>query len=331
MGNIALQLERSAAGTVSPSANVIFDTILYSSGSIIYQSLTGEMTFNETGRYMITWTLSTQGSLSTNGIVFAISSSQGDFLAGNSPERIGEVTGCGIITITAAPTTVSLVSASTANVQYSSAVPAKATLVVADVSPGDLSNTSLCLSYAQLSHIISQLITLYPTSVMSVFTTNINVITGTPYELYTSPDANDAGLFILINGSGQYEAIPLVAIAAIYAGDNTVYDNSITYLPAPLPLPKGCDTNLITAIRSYLPLMTDVLFQMGVTIQASGNVYKNEYGVLVLSDTDGNTPIFISVSKIARIITEPQTLAKKILSISSSIPEIFAADDSVQK
>lgn len=316
MGNVALQLERSSAGSIAPTETVIFDTTIFSDGNISYQSSTGVLTFHVTGRYLINWAVSTQGSLSTNGIAFSLSSSQSDFLIGNSPERIGEVSGNGIIQVSAAPVLVSLVSASTANVTFAPSVPVKASLTVTDISPGDTNNTSLCFSYSQMAHIIDQLITLYPASVMSVFTTNINVVTGTPDQLYISPEAAGGGLFILVNSSNQYEAIPLTAITAIYAGDNTVYSPSITYLPAPQPLPHGCDTDLLAAIQSYLPLNTEVLFQLGVTIQASGSVYRNEYGILVLSDADGNTPIFIMPEKIARIITDPAALVQQSSNVS---------------
>ena len=174
---------------------------------------------------------------------------------------------------------------------------------------GTMGDTSLCFSIAQLSNVIAQLMVLYPSSVMSVFTTNLNVVTGTPSQLYISPEGSDAGLFILINGSAQFEAIPLLAITALYAGNGTVYDESITYLTPPDPLPEGCDTDLITAVHDYLPVSTDVLIQLGVTTQASGLVYKNEYGILVLSDGAGNTPVFISVTKIARIVTESTSAA----------------------
>jgi hypothetical protein len=241
----------------------------------------------------------------SNAVVFALSSSQSDFLQGNSPVRNGEVTGAGIIEVAAAPVTVSLVNAGAGSTYYAATVPVKANLVVfMDESSGNTNNTSLCFSIAQLTNIIAQLITLYPTSVMSVFTTNLNTLTGTPYQLYSSPDAENGGLFILDNG-GQHIAVPIMSITAIYTGDGTVYAPSISYLTPPQPLPQGCDTDLIAAIHAYLPVPTEVVLRMGVAVEASGAVYKNEYGILVLSDADGNTPIYVSVSKLASIAIVP--------------------------
>ena len=80
MSNIALQIERVTAGTVASGNNVIFDSAVYSAGNISYNAGTGVITFNEAGRYVINWWVATQASQSTNGTVFALSSSQGDFL-----------------------------------------------------------------------------------------------------------------------------------------------------------------------------------------------------------------------------------------------------------
>ena len=55
VSNIALQIERQAAGTVSANANVIFDTIVYSDGNVSYDASAGVITFNEAGRYVINW------------------------------------------------------------------------------------------------------------------------------------------------------------------------------------------------------------------------------------------------------------------------------------
>ena len=130
MSNIALQVERLASGSVVAGGNVVFDTIVYLDGNISYNSLTGVITFNEAGRYAISWWVATQSTLSSNGTVFALSSSQGDFLEGNSPNRTDEVVGIGIIDVSTSPVTFSLTNASTAAVTYSGIVPVKATLVI---------------------------------------------------------------------------------------------------------------------------------------------------------------------------------------------------------
>lgn len=79
MSNIALQIERSASGSIAAGSNVIFDTTVYLAGNVTYNSTTGVITFLEAGRYSLSWWVATQATLSSNGTVFALSSSQGIF------------------------------------------------------------------------------------------------------------------------------------------------------------------------------------------------------------------------------------------------------------
>ena len=85
MSNIALQIERVSAGVVAANDNVIFENIVFLTGNISYNTATGEITFNEPGRYVINWWVATQSTQATNGVVFALGSSHGDLLVGNSP------------------------------------------------------------------------------------------------------------------------------------------------------------------------------------------------------------------------------------------------------
>jgi hypothetical protein len=302
MSNIALQIELQSAGMVTVGGNVLFDSIVSSDGNIAYDSSTGVITFNETGRYVINWWVTTQASASANGIVFALSSSQGDFLVGNSPNKTGEVYGAGIVTVTAAPVTLSLVNSSTATFYYPVQVPLKAALIVTEDDV--MSNTTMtCFAVNQLTHILSQMIAAYPATTWSVFSSSLSSYSGTPVDLYTSPNATEPGMLRLVDVNNAYEALPIANITAVYPGDGTVYDPAFTYLIPPDPLPPGCDTDMIAAIQSYLPLGTDVDIRLGPAISATGEVYRNEYGVLVLSDADGNTPVFLATPHILRIYT----------------------------
>ena len=137
MSDIALQIDRSVTGSVAAASNVIFDTVVFSAGNISYNNITGVITFNEAGRYVINWWVATQASESLIGAAFALSSSQGDLLPGNSPVKTGGVVGMGIIEVAAAPVTVSLINNSAVTIFFSSIVPLKASLVVVqDDIPG---------------------------------------------------------------------------------------------------------------------------------------------------------------------------------------------------
>ena len=132
MSNIALQIQRTVSGSVTISANVIFDTASYASGNIAYDPATGIITLFQPGRYVINWWVAVQSSLSQNGIVFALSSSQGDYLPGNSPIKTDEVSGIGIIETSSSPTTLTLANASTSTVYYSPIVPITAVLILVE-------------------------------------------------------------------------------------------------------------------------------------------------------------------------------------------------------
>jgi len=139
MSNIALQIELNSSATVNSGARVLFDTTVYLAGNISYNSASGEITLQEAGRYVVNWWLATQSSQSTNGTAFALSSSQGDLLAGNSPIKTDEVYGIGIIDVSITPITLSLVNISTATVYFSQQVPLKGSLVIVedDISGGE--------------------------------------------------------------------------------------------------------------------------------------------------------------------------------------------------
>lgn len=84
----------------------------------------------EAGRYECSWWVATQSSVAVNGAVFGLVSSQGAVLRGNSPVKMGEVTGGGVIDVATTPVTVELRNLSSAEYILSSAVPAKAILSI---------------------------------------------------------------------------------------------------------------------------------------------------------------------------------------------------------
>ena len=190
MGSIALQIERLASGSVAASEAVLFDHVAYLSGDILYDAGSGSITFNAPGRYLFNWSVVIQSISSGNNLIFSLVSSQSDVLQGNALLRSGEVTGAAIIDIAAAPATVSLLNGGAGNAVYGS-VPVKANLVVFMDTPAGIADSSYCFSMAQLANVVEQLITLYPTSTMSVFTTNLNTLTGTPYQLFGSVDGEN--------------------------------------------------------------------------------------------------------------------------------------------
>ncbi|WP_024832541.1 DNRLRE domain-containing protein [Ruminiclostridium josui] len=176
-------------------------------------------------------------------------------------------------------------------------------------TPSENSATNFC--YSQLSHIIQQIIMFYPTNTVTVFTKGLTAssITGTPYQLFASPAANNGAVFIVMD-NGQEQAIPLNSITAIYTGNSTVYNPSFTYLSVPAFTP-GYDTDIVTTLYEYLNSKTDVDIYTGSNVHATGTIYKNEYGIVVISDGSGNTPVFIPILPITAIIPATSNLLKK--------------------
>ncbi|SHI27980.1 hypothetical protein [Clostridium intestinale] len=130
MSNIALQIERLAGGNIDSGSNVIFDNIVYSSGNISYNPANGVITFNEAGRYVLDWWVTTQTSTSPGFVVFSAVSSQGDNLEGNSPTKTGEVVGVGIVDVASAPVTLTIDYTGSGTAILGTSVPVKATLVI---------------------------------------------------------------------------------------------------------------------------------------------------------------------------------------------------------
>ena len=133
MANEALQLELNAAPSIVSGAAVIFNTVVYANGNIGYDNATGVITLQEAGRYEFAWWTSTQTSAIPYGVSFALSSSQGDLLRGNSPIKTGEVVGFGIIDASTVPVTVQLINDGGMTTFLSQPVPLQASLVVARI------------------------------------------------------------------------------------------------------------------------------------------------------------------------------------------------------
>ena len=136
MANEALQLQALSAPSVASGGALIFDTVVFSNGNISYDPITGTITLQEAGRYEWVWWVATQTAAVPNGASFALSSSQGDFIVGDSPVKTGEVTGIGIIEVAAAPVTVQLINSVGATAFLSTTVSVKASLMVNRVDIG---------------------------------------------------------------------------------------------------------------------------------------------------------------------------------------------------
>lgn len=168
---------------------------------------------------------------------------------------------------------------------------------------GNLNDTAVSFTYAQLANVLTQIVRYYPTTELRAYATGFTfaALVGTPVELYASPDATYGGLFV-VEESGDRGAIPLQSISSITFLGGVSYNLAISYLPKPI-FPTGFDTNIVTAIHDYLPVGTPVSVYMGSVVQVDGIVYKNVYGMLVVADDmTGINPSFIPVTNITGIL-----------------------------
>ncbi len=307
MSNIALQIERTQAGSVGAGANVIFDTVRYSSGAINYNPSTGVVTFLTPGRFVLSWNVSTQTSIGSSGAVFAVVLDVNPIIS-NSPNKMGQVSGTAIVNIPTAPASVILVNYGLSTF-YSTTGPVTASLTVIQDDPAAETDMQ-CLAVWQFANILRQMVTTYSSTTWILFSESLAAFSGTPVDVYTSPLASGPGLLRLMNTDGQYLAFPIQNITAIYPGDGTIYNPDFQYLPLPDPLPQSCSTDILAAILSYLPVGTpSVSLRLGPSTVASGDIYRNEYGVVVLSDGQGNTPVFLAAPKILLIQTTGESSA----------------------
>ncbi|BDF71940.1 hypothetical protein CE91St41_29210 [Oscillospiraceae bacterium] len=169
---------------------------------------------------------------------------------------------------------------------------------------GGSAQTAGCACVAQMRNILAQIIQYYPTDTVVVSMESGNNASGRPGALLPAPDTNpNAGLFQLTNAQGVVqEAVSICRIASIRVTSDT-YNNNITYLPAPVPAPEGCDADCQAAVRDYLPVGTPgVSINAGGQTVGRGTVLRNEYGMLVLVGANDSDPTFVSPCK-AEIIT----------------------------
>ncbi|WP_341393223.1 hypothetical protein [Clostridium sporogenes] len=111
MVNNSLQLQRTTTGTIAANTNVIFDNTLLSTGSdISYNGGTGVVTITKTGIYYVDWWVTTQSSFSATYISFAIKTSDNKTIQGESPIKIGQVSGNALLNVTTVPYTFSLIN-----------------------------------------------------------------------------------------------------------------------------------------------------------------------------------------------------------------------------
>lgn len=131
VGTKALQVQLNLTSPVVVNlAPIIFDTVIYSNGTISYNSGTGEITINDIGVYYIDWWVGTASALTSQGVTFAVLINNTSTISASSPNRLGEVVGNAIVDVITTPTKIKLVNLTPASVQIATNVGHKADLAV---------------------------------------------------------------------------------------------------------------------------------------------------------------------------------------------------------
>lgn len=81
--------------------------------------------------------------------------------------------------------------------------------------------------------------------------------------------------------------------------NNATYNDPITYLPEPDPVPTDCKYDCENAVRDILPLgTTGVNMITNTQLQAQGNVIVNVPGMVVLETPERNNITFVSTCEV---------------------------------
>ena len=159
---------------------------------------------------------------------------------------------------------------------------------------GSFADTTTCFCVRQMTHVLEQISRLYDRYIIKV-----TLDSGKSYN--GRPGCVKGGLFALRTGKGTV-ALSICHVAAVRVS-GAVYQNCITYLREPCPLPEGCDTRCVESIRAYLPVGTKVEeIKVGEeSLTLNSIVRKSPYGMVVTVAYHDSHPVFISACKIELI------------------------------
>lgn len=164
--------------------------------------------------------------------------------------------------------------------------------------PAGDANSTCCDCVDQMRNIVEQIINLYPNNNLFVTIESGDTVLGKPGQLISGPSGN-AGIFEVISVNPSIRQLVSLCSLDFIRIDEAVYNELITYLPAPIPLPTGCCTDCESSISSVLPVGTpNVSIITNTQMSSRGTVIRNEYGMIVLADEPNNNISFISTCKI---------------------------------
>ena len=134
LGGVQAQLVNGKNTQIPNIDTIIFDTILNNQSSdISYNSSNGLFTLTKAGNYYVSWWVDTDGSSISSNVTFALAVNGIPISQGSSPIATSQVSGTALITITATPSTVSLINVGGGAVKLAN-TPAQANIDIVELS-----------------------------------------------------------------------------------------------------------------------------------------------------------------------------------------------------
>lgn len=164
-----------------------------------------------------------------------------------------------------------------------------------NVTNGDGSNDDFeCYCVEQMRNIIEQIVTLYPNNQLFITLDSGDAVIGTPGDIRLGPNGKSGIFEVEITQGDTTQLLSICSIDSITV-NNAVYNEQITYLPEPMPMPTDCRADCDSAIRRALPIGTQgVSIITNTQISSQGNVIQNEPGIVVLDNPQRDNITFVS-------------------------------------
>lgn len=175
------------------------------------------------------------------------------------------------------------------------------TISITIINENNNAQSSECYCVEQMTNVIEQIARLYPDNQLLITLDSGDAVFGTAGEITLGLNG-ESGLFeVEISQINRRQLISICSIDSIRI-DNATYNEEITYLPEPNPVPTDCKADCEATIREALPVgTTDANIITNGAIASQGNVIVNESGMIVLENPTNTNITFISTCRIDAI------------------------------
>lgn len=172
------------------------------------------------------------------------------------------------------------------------------TIIVGNNNNNDTTDSCECYCVEQMRNVIEQIKTLYPDSQLFITLDGGDAVIGTPGEIILGPNGK-AGIFELITSQGDIRQLISICSIDTITINSAMYNEAITYLSEPNPLPTDCCADCTDTIRDTLPVGSEgVSIVTNDQLTSQGNVIVNEAGMIVLQNIERNNITFVSPCRI---------------------------------